>query len=174
MRRVEVTDYDPRWPLLFEQEAELLRGILGENLRDIHHIGSTAVPGFTAKPIIDIMPVVENLSEADSLEEEFRRNGYYAHGESGIPDRLFYTKNVKGVRKFHLHIVETGSPHIIRHLAVRDYLREHPGARREYKGLKQSLAWEYPYNIKAYIEGKHEYVTGLECRALRWYRKRQS
>lgn len=169
MRRVEVVPYDESWPELFKREAAFLQDILHDCIQEIHHIGSTAVPGFFAKPTIDIMLVVESLHTVDVKEAVIVEAGYKPRGENGIKNRRFYTKDVDGKRKYHLHFFEEGSPNIIRHIALREYLKAHPNARRSYGGLKRSLAWEYPFNMKAYVEGKHEFVRELECRAIRWY-----
>lgn len=83
-QHIKVVEYDPSWPLLFEDEASLIKGILKDNLVAIHHIGSTSVPFLAAKPIIDIMPVVKDLSAVDAVSDEFVKIGYEYLGPFGI------------------------------------------------------------------------------------------
>ena len=84
---VNVKEYNPDWKKLFEEEAELIRSILGDNCNAVHHIGSTAVEGLAAKPIIDIMPVVSDLAAVDEAAELFKNAGYEYMGEFGMPGR---------------------------------------------------------------------------------------
>ncbi|MFC4736069.1 GrpB family protein [Bacillus daqingensis] len=168
MSRVTIAAYDPAWPRLYEEEAAQLRSVFQSRLKELHHIGSTAVPGSDAKPVIDIMAVFTSIDDSDASEELLRAVGYSRCTSTSSPGRLFFRKRTPAA--FHLHIFPEGSKDIIRHLALRDYLRAHPARRKAYAGLKKSLAWEYPFNMSAYAEGKHDYVKELECRALRWYR----
>ncbi|CAM3904822.1 GrpB family protein [Alkalicoccus chagannorensis] len=174
MRHVTVLPYNPEWSNMFEAEAAVIQQALGPAVTAVHHIGSTAVPMLPAKPIIDIMPVVRELDAVDEREQAMVAAGYVCHGEYFIPGRRFYTKEVEGERRFHVHVFKEGTKDVERHLAFRDYLRTHERPRRTYGGLKQSLAWEYPFNVSAYASGKHEYVKELEDRALRWYKNQQT
>ncbi|WP_181186144.1 GrpB family protein [Alkalicoccus urumqiensis] len=172
-RRVEVTPYQAEWPHRFEEEKQRLENVFQGKLISLHHIGSTSVTGLPAKPTIDIMGALKRLEDADQMEEKLEELGYTAYGEHHMTGRRFFTREAPdGRRLVHLHLFEENSPHLERHLAFRDYLRCHPEARRRYGGLKQSLAWEYPFNMKAYIEGKEDVVKELEAGALKWYRKK--
>lgn len=168
MQHIIVVDYDPAWEKMFCREAQLLRQALGENLIEIHHIGSTAVPGLAAKPIIDIMPVVQSLEQLDLCNPSMEALGYECMGEFGIPGRRYFRKG--GAERTHqIHAFCRESSHEIRrHLAVRDYLRNHPEEAARYGGLKQRLALEYPYDIDGYCDGKDAYVKRLEHNALSW------
>ncbi|MFG6120800.1 GrpB family protein [Thalassobacillus sp. B23F22_16] len=168
MRKVEVVAYDAHWMDRFREEAEQIEAVLGDNLVAIHHIGSTSVPGLVAKPIIDIMPVVKDIAAVDPYKEAMETLGYEAKGEFGIPGRRFFKKG-GDARTHHVHVFEEGSPDSIRHLAFRDYLREHPDAAKAYGKLKQNLARQFPHDMEAYIEGKHHFVTELEQKAVTWY-----
>ena len=92
MQHVVVSEYDPRWPRLFAEEVEKISEILGENCVAVHHIGSTAVEGLAAKPVIDIMPVVKDLAEADGRRAAFEAIGYEWMGEFGIAGRRYLRK----------------------------------------------------------------------------------
>ena len=89
MQHITVVPYDPAWPGLYEAEAQAIAGVLGQRLTAIHHIGSTAVPGLAAKPVIDIMPVVRAVTEADECRADFEALGYEYLGEFGIPGRRY-------------------------------------------------------------------------------------
>lgn len=166
---VEVVAYRPEWRAVYEKERERIAAILGRNLLEIHHIGSTSVPGLWAKPIIDIMPVVERIGGVDRYNHGFETIGYECMGEFGIPGRRYFRKG--GEKRTHqIHIFERGNRRdIIRHLAVRDYLRAHSDEQAAYGALKRELAERYPYDIAAYCDGKEAFVQTLEQRALDWY-----
>lgn len=92
--KVEVVDYNPEWPILFREEAEKIKGILGDELIEIHHIGSTSVENLKAKPVIDIMPVVRDITKIDACNEAFERLGHEPKGEFGIVGRRFFRKGL--------------------------------------------------------------------------------
>ncbi|CDZ81906.1 dephospho-CoA kinase/protein folding accessory domain-containing protein [Candidatus Rubidus massiliensis] len=89
-RTVKVVSYDPKWPLMFEAEAALIKQALGSNCLAVHHIGSTSIPGLSAKPIIDILPVVKNILEVDASTEAMENLGYDVKGEYGIAFRRYF------------------------------------------------------------------------------------
>lgn len=91
---VKVVAYDAKWPQLFEEKAKLIKSALGENCIAIHHIGSTAVLGLSAKPIIDILPVVKNILQVDQANFAMEQLGYTAKGEYGIPFRRYFQKGI--------------------------------------------------------------------------------
>ena len=164
---VTVTEDNPDWPDLFSAEAAELSRVFGDQLLQIHHIGSTSVPGLKAKPIIDIMPVVKDIRAVDELNDRMEELGYEAMGEFGIPGRRYFRKG--GDRRTHqVHVFETGSPNIRRHLAFRDFLRAHPEEARNYGELKAALAQLYPNDIQGYMAGKHGYIQRVEAEALSW------
>ena len=167
-QHVVVVDHSPAWETMFEAEARAIRDILGDTCIEVHHIGSTSVPGLAAKPIIDIMPVVTDITLADARRAEFERLGYEYLGEFGIPGRRYLRKG--GDERTHqVHVFAQSSTHDIgRHLAVRDYLRAHPQVARQYGELKKALAQAHPYDIEAYCDGKDAFVKAMEADALAW------
>lgn len=168
MRKVEVTRYNDQWPLMFKEEAEKLMKIFGQEVLEIHHIGSTSIQGLEAKPVIDIMPVVKNISEVDSCNRSMESIGYEAKGEYGIAGRRYFQKGGDN-RTHHIHVFELGSPHIDRHLAFRDYLRAHQDVAKEYGTIKRNLMKQHPYDMESYINGKAAFVMETERSALAWY-----
>ncbi len=166
---VVITAYDAKWPALFDEEAAKIQAILGKECIDIHHIGSTAVKGLKAKPIIDIMPVVTHIEKVDAYNLAFSQLGYACMGEFGITNRRYFRKR-DDCRTHHVHIFDVHQQqNILRHLAFRDYLRAHPLAAEAYGQLKERLACMFPNDIEAYCDGKDAFVKDLEQKALAWY-----
>lgn len=166
--KVTVHAYNSNWPHLFKEEAEKLKVIFGDQLIDIYHIGSTSVPGLHAKPIIDMLPVLKDIKIADQLASEMEDLGYEALGEYGLPGRRYFRKGADN-RTHHVHMYDPSSnDEIERHVAVRDYLRQHPEAAAEYGALKVKLAVAHPNDIESYISGKNDFVQQLESRAVQW------
>jgi len=166
---VRIVHYHQKWPSIAIAEMKLIHSVLSDNLLCIEHIGSTAVPGLAAKPIIDLMPIVANLEKLDQEIRELEAHGYQIHGESGIPGRRFCTKlNVKGERIFHVHFFDEKSDHIIRHLAFRDYLRAHTTVAKEYEQEKLRAATLQPANSIEYNSAKSGWVKIHEQKALQW------
>jgi len=157
------------WKDDFAREAANVRVALGSVLRAIHHIGSTAVLGLRAKPVIDMLADVDCLATLDARAESMVGLGYEVMGEFGIPGRRYFRKsNSAGTRTHHLHAFATGSPHIARHLAFRDYLRTHSVTAAEYGALKLRLASTCGGDMEAYIAGKEAFVQRVEQEALEW------
>ncbi|WP_214850304.1 GrpB family protein [Exiguobacterium sp. s193] len=168
MRQVIVTPYQEVWGKMFETEAARLRTVFGGRLRAVHHIGSTSVPGLSAKPIIDILPVVDTLGDIESFDTAMEALGYEVKGEFGMPGRRYYRKGDDN-RTHHIHLYAEGSPEIRRHVVFRDYLRQHPDEVVAYSAIKEQLAEQYPVDIESYIAGKDAFVKEMEQRALAWW-----
>lgn len=165
---VVVTEYNEDWKQRFSEEAQKIKAIFGDELIDIHHIGSTSVPGLKAKPIIDIMPVVKDIEKVDSFNDRMEDIGYECMGELGMNGRRYFRKGGDN-RTHQVHVFQWDNKEDIdRHLAVRDYLRMHPDYVNRYGDLKESLATQFPKNIEAYMDGKDAFVKELEKYALQW------
>ncbi|MDU1910409.1 GrpB family protein [Fusobacterium sp.] len=168
---VEVKEHNPEWVCLYLGEAEQIKKIFQDELIEIYHIGSTSVKGLKAKPVIDIMPVVKDINNIDQYNDKFIELGYEPMGEYGISKRRFFRKGGEK-RTHHIHIFQiTDRENIERHLAVRDYLREHSEDAAAYGELKYELAQKYPKDIEVYCDGKDLFVKNLEKKALAWYKK---
>jgi GrpB-like predicted nucleotidyltransferase (UPF0157 family) len=142
---IVIAAYDPAWPRRFERERELILATCGADaFVRIEHVGSTAVPGLGAKPIIDIMPGLRSLDDAPPLIPLLASIGYeYAVLDIDIPAHGFFRKDVDGERVFHMHMVETASDFWRDRLLFRDFLRISPEDRQEYERVKRRLAAEY-------------------------------
>lgn len=166
---IVVTEYNSKWAGLFQQEAGRLKEILGDNLLQIFHIGSTSVPGLKAKPIIDIMPVVRDVRLVDALAPAFEGLGYEVLGEFGMPGRRYMRKGGDN-RTHQVHVFQFDNiTDVMRHLVFRDYLRCHPEVCTAYGNLKSALAKQYPTDILAYGDGKEDFVRQVEDNALEWH-----
>jgi GrpB-like predicted nucleotidyltransferase (UPF0157 family) len=151
------------------RHAESLR-VLGSTLVTVHHIGSTAVPGLAAKPIIDLMPLVTDLAELDQRRGQVEALDYDWHGEFGISGRRYCTlADETGNRIVQLHIFKADSPHAKRHIAFRDYLRTRPEAARAYEAEKRRARDLHPNDSHAYGDEKAAWVQKTEAAALMWF-----
>jgi len=164
---VRVVPYDSHWPASYAAEAERICKAVGEVAVRIHHIGSTSVPGLSAKPIIDILLEVSDLAALDACSPTIEALGYEAMGELGIPGRRYFRRdNDFGERTHQIHAFAVSSEEIHRHLAFRDYLIAHPEIARAYGELKQELALRFPTDIDGYMDGKDSFVKRHEAEAL--------
>lgn len=169
MMRTLVVPYDPNWPQAFALAAAEVAAALGDNVLQIHHIGSTAIPGAYAKPLIDLLPVVADIAAVDRCNAPMEALGYEVMGEFGIDGRRYFRRdNADGVRTHHVHALQRGSPHIDRMVAFRDFMRGHPAIARQYSDLKRKLVEAHPGDIEAYMDGKDAFVKEMEAKALAW------
>jgi GrpB-like predicted nucleotidyltransferase (UPF0157 family) len=162
---VEIAEYDPAWPAQYERESDLIARALGDLVVAIEHVGSTAVPGLGAKPIIDIMVGVRTLAEGERCIRPLERLGYEYRGEAGIPGRLYFRKLTDGLRTHHIHMVEIGSDFWQRHLLFRDYLREHRQEAQDYYELKVRLAERFGTDRLGYNEAKSAFIESALAEA---------
>lgn len=156
-KTLRVVESDPRWPALFEAEAARIRAACQEPTLVIEHVGSTAVPGLPAKPIVDMALFVPTFDAGEAYIDPIRSLGYDYHGVAGVPGRRYFDlpNPVAGeLDLFHLHMYPAGHADAARLLAFRDYLRANPSAREAYGAAKRELAARYPQDILLYIGGK--------------------
>jgi GrpB-like predicted nucleotidyltransferase (UPF0157 family) len=166
---IVVVSYDPAWPGMFREEAARIAAVFGDELLSIHHIGSTSVSGLSAKPIIDIMPIVRDIETVDSFNEAMIELGYDPRGEYGISGRRFFVKrNEAGERTHHVHAYEPDNPEVARHLEFRDYLIAHPEAAEQYAELKYMLAKQFRYDRESYTNSKTPFIREIEQKASQW------
>ncbi|MEC1507498.1 bifunctional GNAT family N-acetyltransferase/GrpB family protein [Bacillus haynesii] len=166
-RKVKVVSYQKEWKGEFFKEKKQLEALFQNEVLHIHHIGSTSIPGMSAKPIIDILIEVKDLGSAAGFEKGMKMLGYESKGENGIPGRRFFQKGGRN-RTHHVHLYESGHPDIRRHLAFRDYLISHPERAEEYATLKMKLAEMFPLDMAGYVEGKNGWIKEAERLAEQW------
>lgn len=167
MMDVRLSDFRKEWAIQFAEEADLLRDIFTDQIIEIHHFGSTSVPFLKAKPVIDMLVIVQNIEKMDEWNNHMRDLGYDVAGEWGIEGRRLFRKG-GDQRTHHIHCYEQHNPHIHRHLVVRDYLRCHPQEVTRYSQFKEELAQKFT-TTNEYSPAKKQFVTQLEQRALLWY-----
>ena len=167
---VHLADYDPQWPVRFQQEAGRICAALGDNALRVEHVGSTSVPGLAAKPIIDIVLVVADSAheakyvpalEAAGYQLRIREPGWYEH-------RL-----LKGAET-NLHVFSDGCPEIGRMLDFRDWLRTNPSDRELYEKTKRGLAEQVWKHIQNYADAKTTVIGEILSRASARYRESQN
>jgi GrpB-like predicted nucleotidyltransferase (UPF0157 family) len=172
--KVQVVPHDPNWSAEFMAEATRIRSALDDMVVAIHHIGSTAIRGICAKPIIDILLEVDDIQKLEARSAALGDLGYEAKGEFGIPGRRYFRKESPvGVRTHHVHAFGIGDAAIERHLAFRDYMIAHPDIAQSYSLLKQRLAEAHPDDIEAYMDGKDAFIKEHEAEAIVWKREVQ-
>jgi len=174
---VTIVPYDPVWPKIFEEEAAFLRRKLPQNLvRRIEHFGSTAVPGLSAKPIIDILVEVSSLEDTKKqIVPILDAEGYEyfwrpAFGNDGPPYYAWFIKrNSEGKRTHHIHMVEEDSE-LWDRLYFRDYLRQFPTEAKRYDELKRKLSEEYLNDRVKYTEEKSDFILSVTKKAKEYYK----
>jgi len=172
--RVRIVPYDPAWKTKAEAIIQQLHHTLLENSYAIEHIGSTSIPGLSAKPVIDLLPIVWDMEKLDVQKDRIIELGYGWHGEFGIAGRRFCTlSNPAGERLVHLHFFQKDAGPITRHLAFRDYLLAHPSIAKEYEKEKIRAASLHPADSMAYNDEKSAWVQAQEKDALTWYLSRR-
>jgi GrpB-like predicted nucleotidyltransferase (UPF0157 family) len=169
---VVLEPFNTQWQQLASAEADQISGALTGEVLEVHHIGSTAIPGIKAKPILDFVLVVRDLNSLDAQVHRLEYLGYVPWGEYGIPGRRYFVKTTNGFRSHHLHAFQVGHPQIQRHIFFRDYLRAHPEAAQEYSQLKEELAHRFPNDRGAYTEGKSELIQSINKKAKLWVTRR--
>jgi len=169
---VRLVDYDPSWPALADAELRSIGQALGKVAVRLEHVGSTAVPGLAAKPIVDLQLSVVDVALREQYVGPLERLGYLFVAAPESLDYHFFAKPPERPRSHHLHVCEAGSDHEFRHLAVRDFLRTHDEEAARYAALKRQVVARHPEDRLAYIDGKEGYLAALQARALMWARGR--
>jgi GrpB-like predicted nucleotidyltransferase (UPF0157 family) len=157
---VVVVDYNPEWPADFEKLRQRLAEAVGDRAVSIEHIGSTAVPGLAAKPVIDIDIVLRSSGQVASVIQLLAPLGYHHEGNQGVVGREAFSWP-SGERRHHVYVVTRGSPSHRRHLVIRDHLRAHPDEGRAYGELKKRLAETYRDDRVAYAEAKNTFTDRI-------------
>lgn len=164
-----LVSHDPRWAKVFDDEASLIMAHMKHACVALHHIGSTAIAGVWAKPIIDILGEAAAIEAVDKATAGLEASGYQAMGEYGIPGRRYFRKTSAGGRRtHHLHFYEAGSLEVARHLAFRDYLRANPSRASEYSAVKREIGLRPTGRGLSYQEAKAPLMKRLNAEAWRW------
>jgi GrpB-like predicted nucleotidyltransferase (UPF0157 family) len=163
---ITIEDYDPLWPENFEMLRSRIAQVLNGLTTAIEHVGSTAVPGLAAKPIIDIDILLRSATEFPLVCERLGSLGYEHRGDVGVAGReVFRTPPCQFAH--HLYVCPPGSQEYSRHIAFRDYLRSRPEDASAYAALKRNLVHKFAADREAYNQGKTEFVRQILRRASR-------
>ena len=158
---IVIVPYSDQWPSHFERESDRLADVLPD--ATIEHVGSTAVPGLPAKPIIDILVGATRIAQVEDAIPAIERLGYeyVAAFEAALPERRYFRRVRAGRRTHHVHAVELETEFWRRHLAFRNILRRDPESARRYTELKMYLATEFSHDHEAYTEGKSSLIAEI-------------
>jgi GrpB-like predicted nucleotidyltransferase (UPF0157 family) len=169
---VRIVPSDAAWPGQARQELRRIGDALGDVALALEHVGSTAVPGLAAKPVLDLLVCVGDLGRRERYVPVLEALGYLFAPAPESPGRHFFARPPERPRSHHVHVCEAGGEDALRHVALRDFLRAHPGEAASYAALKRRLVARHPQDRLAYIDGKAAHLTALERRALAWARGR--
>ncbi|MDD3051846.1 MAG: GrpB family protein [Candidatus Cloacimonetes bacterium] len=156
---VKLVEYQSEWISAFKKEADRIASFLNDEIVDIQHIGSTAIEGMTAKPIIDMLVGVKKLERIISDKSLLENKDYTYRENHSTPERLFFIKGKDFKRTHHIHIVEWGSREWYDKICFRDYLIDNPSVADEYQLLKQKLAEKFRDNRENYTSGKSDFIN---------------
>lgn len=160
---VKLYPHDPSWPLAYATERERLLSVLPGVFIDVQHIGSTAVPGLAAKPIIDILAGVASMAVAESVIAPLCASGYTTSNEfnATLSDRKWLMRWAEGHRTHHLHVVVHDGPAWRERLCFRDALRSSAALASRYAELKTDAAGMHPTDREAYTDAKTEFIRSV-------------
>lgn len=158
---VRLVPHDPRWLALYEHAAAELRACLGKRVSDIEHIGSTAIPGLEAKPILDLMAAVVTLPVSEDSRRDLRDIGYEHRDRDPVPGRLFFVRGPESARTHSLSVCEVGSSFWLSHIAFRDALKADDRLTKEYAALKRRLAQQFPQDRLRYTDAKAPFIRSV-------------
>jgi len=163
---VEIVPYDPAWPAQFEEERQAIAAALATWIvGSIEHVGSTAIPGLAAKPVIDMMAGVQSLEAARPAIDAAARLGY-CYFPYRPDSEHWFCKPSPAFRTHHLHLVPFGNGQWRGAIAFRDYVRRHPAIAVEYETLKRQFAHEFHLDREAYTRAKHPFIERITTCAL--------
>jgi len=155
---VELVSHDPDWKREYVAEVERLESLVGERVVEFEHVGSTAIEGLAAKPVIDMLAVVDDFDTAADLVPVLETHGYEHRPNDDVSERRFLAKWPRTARTHYLSIVERESDRYTEQITFRDFLRSNPAVAAEYEELKRTLAGEYPDDRESYTEAKAAFI----------------
>ena len=155
---VELEDYNVEWKKEYKKEEKLLKDVLGDRIIEIHHIGSTSIEGLKAKPIIDILVVIDSLNNIDEIEEILKDYDYTNRGPQGVEDRMFFAKGPENARTHYVHFTEPESNTYYNQVYFKRYLNDHKDYIKKYCKLKSRLAKLYADDRASYTKGKNDFI----------------
>lgn len=157
--KVKLVPHNPAWAGIYSAEESKIKDLLGKEVIEIHHVGSTSIPGIMAKPLMSILITVKDLETAKKWAPKLAEHGYHIREDD--ERHLLYAKGPDHSRSHHLHIAPTGSEYALVTLMFRDYLRTHPDVAKEYEKLKLELAKKFANNRPEYGRQKADFIIKI-------------
>lgn len=167
-RKYSLSEYDPNWISKFNSIKDLILEIFDDKAVKIEHVGSTSIEGMVAKPLIDVLVIVEKLEQLEKEKDLMIKTGYewcYYENPDGL---VFFKLSPNGEKLENIHMCEESSPKVRQFIVIRDYLRTHPEKAKEYSELKQKNIELYPNDYPAYRNAKEPFLKQLEEEAYQW------
>lgn len=158
---VSLEEHSSLWKEEYEKEEKLLKELLKDYIIEIHHVGSTSINNLKAKPIIDILVVLETLENINEIETILTPYDYTNRGPQGVEDRMFFAKGSEDARTHYIHFTTPKSKTYYDQVYFKRYLNEHPEYIEKYSNIKEELALKYPEDRKMYTSGKHDFITSV-------------
>lgn len=155
---VKIEEYNEDWKVMFEEEKEYLIKVFGDIAFQIEHIGSTSIPGLSAKPIIDILVVLENFNEFEKVKDYFKDEPYSIKEDSPSDEILVRKRMGTNITTHLIHIMEVNTKRCTNTILFKNYLINHPETLKEYEKLKKDLAKKYADNRKMYTASKNDFI----------------
>lgn len=164
-----IEPYDPTWVTKFEEIKKILEGIFSSKALSVEHIGSTAIPGMNAKPVVDVLVIVEKMEPFDVEKKVMTKLGYENKDNYIAPETIiFFKTNDAGIKTENIHVSVKNSDRAIMLIADRDYLKTHPERATQYSKLKYELYRKYPDDYISYREAKKDFVEETEVLTAEW------
>ncbi|MFA4818920.1 MAG: GrpB family protein [Patescibacteria group bacterium] len=170
---VKLVRYNPKWRQSFQHEQKKLSKVFGRDVLEIQHVGSTAIPGILAKPIIDIALIVPSLQKARRYEKKLKEIGYEIKKNDTRKERLFFAKGSENKRTHYLHVGEIGSGYTEDMILFRDYLCKRKDIAKKYSGLKERLAEKYQDAREIYAVKKEKLIKEIIKKAKKSLRTQE-
>ncbi|GAA0672626.1 GrpB family protein [Natronoarchaeum mannanilyticum] len=158
---VELVEHRKGWHRLADEERSHLNDALSDSVDEIEHVGSTAIEGLPAKPVLDLLAITDELAPKSECATKLEPEGYELRENDPVPDRLFFARGPAEERTHYLSIAERGSECHREQIAFRDHLRANPDAAAEYARLKRKLAKAHPDDRASYTERKSAFVERI-------------
>ena len=166
-----ISEYDSSWPDTFKAIQGMLAGVFGTKALQIEHVGSTSVPGMTAKPIIDVLVIVPNIDELDTEKKAIEDLGYFIRENVLEKRSLLFEKKTQGEKTENIHIFEQGAEKANQLLVMKEYYLTHPERVSQYENLKVELYKKFPESYEDYRKGKKGFLDETERLAKEWISK---
>lgn len=167
-RKYSVVPYQESWKTQFEDIKSQISPVFGDDLVAIEHVGSTSIIGMSAKPTIDILVIVRDVTAVDQVNPQMESLGYVPLGDYVASNGRLFALEKNHERLVNVHCFEADHPNAIQMLTMRDYLQSHPNEAREYAAVKLDLNRRYDNDYESYRRVKDEYLIAVEQRAYSW------